>query len=244
MPLEDMVTFLRGEFEIEVSRFSIRRALKDVHWSKKATQNIAQERNPDLRDEYMHEVSALRSEQLVFIDESRVDGSIRIHRKGWAPRGKRPRQIKRFHRGQRFQILPAYIQDGVIHFRVYEGSTDTEIFENFVEELLPYYGRWPAPKSVLIMDNASFHRSDKIQQMCDAGVVLLYLPPYSYDFNPIEKMFRELKTYIREVWDKHIDFIRADFLGFLEECVTVVGARKASAIVACKTSFPLNAPFI
>jgi len=41
MRLKDMVTFLRGEFEVEVTRFSIRRALKDVDWSKKATQNIA-----------------------------------------------------------------------------------------------------------------------------------------------------------------------------------------------------------
>jgi hypothetical protein len=48
-------------------------------------------------------------------------------------------------------------------FRVYEGSTDTEIFESFIEELLLYCGRWPAPKSVLIMDNASFHHLEKIQ---------------------------------------------------------------------------------
>jgi len=80
------------------------------------------------------------------------------------------------------------------------------------------------------MDNALFHHLDKIQQMCDdAGVILLYLLLYLPDFNPIKEMFKELKTYIRQVWDKHIGFIRADFLGFLEECVTVVGARKASA---------------
>jgi hypothetical protein len=57
--------------------------------------------------------------------------------------GKRLRQVK---------------QDGVVHFQVYEGSTDTEIFENFIEELLPYCGPWPARASVLIMDNASLHR--------------------------------------------------------------------------------------
>ena len=141
MRLEDMVDFLCDEFEVEVTRFSIRRALKDVHWSKKATQNVAQERNQDLRDEYMHDISSFHSDQLVFIDETGVDRSIGIHRKGWAPRGKRPRQVKRFHRGQRFQILPAYTQDGVIHFRVYEGSTNTEIFENFIEDLLPYCGK-------------------------------------------------------------------------------------------------------
>lgn len=69
-----------------------------------------------------------------------------------------------------------------------------------------------------------------MQQMCDdAGVVLLYLPPYSPDLNLIEEFFRELKTYIRQVWDEHVGFIRADFSSFLEECVEVVGRRKASA---------------
>jgi transposase len=230
MRLKDMVTFLSGEFEVELSRHSIRRELRHGTWSKKVTQNVAQERNADLRDDYMHEVSSFRSDQLVFLDESGLDKSIMIHTKGWAPRGKRPRQVKRFHRGLRYQILPAYTQDGVIHFRVFTGSTDTEIFENFIEELLPYCGRWPNKCSVLVMDNASIHRSDKIQQMCDgAGVILLFLPPYSPDLNPIEEMFGELKTYIKQVWEEHIGFVRADFLGFLEECVSVVGARKASA---------------
>ena len=79
------------------------------------------------------------------------------------------------------------------------------------------------------MDNVPIHRSEKLQQMCDdAGVILLYLPPYSPDLNPIEEMFGELKTYIKQVWEEHIGFVRADFLGFLEECVSVVGVRKVS----------------
>jgi transposase len=183
-----------------------------------------------------------------FLDETGVNDPSDSWQ-GWASRGKRPRQVKRFHCSYRFQILPAYTQDSVLHFQVYEGSTDTKIFKNFIEELLLYCSRWPAPKSVLIMDNTLFHRLDKIQQMCDdAGVILLYLLLYSPDFNPIEEMFGELKTYIRQVWDEHIGFVRANFLGFLEECVTVVGARKASAkghfrcavTVRCKTGFPLR----
>ena len=210
MTLNDMAVFLREEFDVDVTRYSIRRALQ---WTKKVTQNIAQEQNPDLRDEYMHEISNFRSDQLVFIDETGVDKSIGTRRGGWAPRGQRPRQVKRFHRGQRLQILPAYTQDGIIHFRVYEGSTDAQIFEGFIEELLPYCAKWPNPKSALIMDNASFYHSERIQQLCDdAGVVLRYLPPYSPDFNPIEEFFGELKTYIRQIWDEHEDFIRADFM--------------------------------
>jgi DDE superfamily endonuclease len=63
----------------------------------------------------------------------------------------------------------------------------------------------------------------------DAGVILHYLPSYSPDLNPIEEFFGELKTYIRQVWDEHEGFIKADFLSFLEECVTVVGGQVASA---------------
>lgn len=51
MRLKDSATFLGGEVEVKLTCNSIRRALKVVSWSKKATQNIAQERNPDLRDE-------------------------------------------------------------------------------------------------------------------------------------------------------------------------------------------------
>jgi transposase len=95
---------------------------------------------------------------------------------------------------------------------VYEGSTDTEMFEAFIETLLPYCGRWPEPRSVLIMDDASFHFSDKIQQMCDeAGVVIRDMSPYSPDLSPIEEFFGELKTYTRQVWDEQRGFIKADF---------------------------------
>lgn len=48
------------------------------------------------------------------------------------------------------------------------------------------------------MDNASFHRSQRVKQLCeDTGVKLLYLPPYSPDLNPIEEFFAELKTFIK-----------------------------------------------
>jgi transposase len=44
---------------------------------------------------------------------------------------------------------------------------------------------------VLVMDNASFHHSDWVKEMCiDAGVKLMYLPPYSPDLNPIKEFWR------------------------------------------------------
>lgn len=65
-----------------------------------------------------------------------------------------------FSAGQRYQILPAYCQDSILMSRVFQGSTDTSMFEDFIEQLLHHCGRWPEPKSVLIVDNASFHHTE------------------------------------------------------------------------------------
>lgn len=122
----------------------------------------------------------------MYVDEAGCDKRAGCRRTGWSPRGVTPVQISEFQRGQRYHILPAYAQDGVVLSRIYSGSTDAAVFEDFIEQLLHHCGRWPAAKSVLIMDNASFHHSQKISQMCrEAGVKLLYLPPYSPTLNPI-----------------------------------------------------------
>jgi len=111
--------------------------------------------------------------------------------------------------------------------RVFQGSTDAIMFEDFIEQLLHHCGRWPEPKSVLIMDNASFHHTDRIRELCsNAGVKLLYLPPYSSDLNPIEEFFAELKAFVRRNWQKHAG---QDFKGFLEWSLDVVGGRGESA---------------
>jgi transposase len=78
---------------------------------------------------------------------------------------------------------------------------DGAVFEDFIEQLLPLCGKWLEPKLVLVMDNASFHHTERITQMCyDAGVKLLYLPLYSLDLNPIEEFFAELKAFIKRNW--------------------------------------------
>jgi transposase len=227
---DEMVVFLWDEFEILVTTHSISRALASIRWSKKIARRIAKERNADLRDFYLQKLSAYRSYHLVYIDESGCDKRAGFRRTGWSPLGVAPVQIARFHRGRRYQILPAYAQDGIVHLRIFQGSTDGALFESFIEELLSYCGRWPEPKSVLVMDNASFHRSDRIEQLCrDAGVVLLYLPPYSPDLNPIEEFFAELKTYIRRNWSVYADLFGQDFAAFLEWCAETVGAKVRSA---------------
>ena len=226
----EMIRFLHDRFDLEVSPTAMSRMLKTEGWSRKTNRRVAKQRNPDLRELYLYKLSDCRSYQLVFIDESGCDKRSGHRRQGWAPSGATPVQVDEFNREQRFQILAAYTQRGVELARVYPGYTDAVIFDDFIEQLLHHCGKWPEPNSVLVMDNASIHRSERLEQMCiEAGVRLLKLAPYSPDMNPIEELFAEIKTYIRQQRHNHADVFEKDFRTFLEMCVDIVGSRVASA---------------
>jgi transposase len=86
----------------------------------------------------------------------------------------------------------------VIFSHIIQGTTDSEFFKGFIEQLLPLCGRWPELKSVLIIDNISFYYIDQITQMCaNTRVKLGYLLLYSPDLNPIKEFFTQLKAFIK-----------------------------------------------
>ncbi|MDQ5883801.1 MAG: hypothetical protein QG556_138 [Pseudomonadota bacterium] len=80
---------------------------------------------------------------------------------------------------------------------LFQTNVDTEIFNSWViQDLIP---KLPI-NSVVIMDNASFHKGVVMQKAIeDAGHTLLYLPPYSPDLNPIEKKWAQAKAIRRRV---------------------------------------------
>jgi transposase len=79
---------------------------------------------------------------------------------------------------------------------MFQGSINSERFDEFViEYVLPLCTPFPGRNSVLVMDNASIHKSEQLVKACyQAGVLLQYIPPYSPDFNPIKESFGDLKA--------------------------------------------------
>jgi len=75
-----------------------------------------------------------------------------------------------------------------------------------------------------------FCRTEAIEEACECtGVLLLYLPPYSPDKNPIEEFFAELKAFIKKQWMIYEEDSALDFHSFLEWCIDEAGARTSSA---------------
>lgn len=85
--------------------------------------------------------------------------------------------------------------DGSTACMTIEGATDTEVFRVYVRQVLCPILR---PGDLVIMDNLSPHKSTEtlslIQQL---GAEVLFLPAYSPDLNPIEKMWSKLKEFLR-----------------------------------------------
>lgn len=104
MVRREMIAFIREEFDIDVSTASITRTLQAIQYTRKNTRRIARQRNPELRHYYQYRLKSegLRSYQLIFIDESGMDKTVGLRRKGWAPKGVTPRQTAPFQREERY----------------------------------------------------------------------------------------------------------------------------------------------
>jgi hypothetical protein len=151
---------------------------------------VALERNQVVRDRFVSEICYYTSNQLVFVDESASNERTADRRWGWSTRGDPCRVKQSSKRSKRWSILPTITINGYIAWEVYQDSFTTERFNRFIRNLMPYITAYPGLRSVLIMDNHSIHHSEELLEICAAhGVVLLYLPAYSPDMNPIKQSF-------------------------------------------------------
>ena len=91
--------------------------------------------------------------------------------------------------------------DGVEDIYIEEGNVNGDTFLDFVRRclipiMMPFNGH--NPKSIVIMDNASVHKGERIQELIsEVGALLRFLPAYSPDLNPREEVFAEVKGYLK-----------------------------------------------
>ena len=100
-------------------------------------------------------------------------------------------------------LVAALRLDGMVAPMVLDGAINGEWFEAYVRHVLAPTLR---PGDVVIMDNLSSHKRAAVQEIIAAcGAELRFLPPYSPDFNPIEKAFAKLKACLRKAAERTVD---------------------------------------
>jgi len=115
----------------------------------------------------------------------------------WNERGQRFHALKSGRRKGRVNIIAALCQQKLSAPFTIEGACNRTVFEMWLETcLVPTL----VAGQVVVMDNATFHKGGRIQELIQsAGCRLLYLPPYSPDFNKIEQCWSWLKSRIRKL---------------------------------------------
>ncbi len=94
-----------------------------------------------------------------------------------------------------FTIVAGLVNNQSIAPFVFNGTCNTELFNNWVEKFLI---KELKAGQVVVMDNASFHKSKKTKELIESvGCKLIFLPPYSPDLNPIEKFWANMKRWIK-----------------------------------------------
>jgi transposase len=137
----------------------------------------------------------LDAHSLVFVDEMGTNISL-SPLYGWAKKGERAYCSVPRNRGKNTTLLSSMSVEGMGPSLAVEGATNREVFETYVEQILqPTLRRG----QVVVMDNLTAHKGERVRELIeDQGCELMYLPPYSPDFNPIEEAFSKIKGLMRK----------------------------------------------
>jgi transposase len=138
----------------------------------------------------------------VFIDETWASTNM-ARRHGRAPRGERLRMSVPHGHWRTTTFVAGLRSNGLIAPFVLDGPINRQAFEVYVERVL-------VPElsagDIVVMDNLSSHKGARVEEMIEArGARLLFLPPYSPDFNPIEKVFSKLKALLRKAAERTVE---------------------------------------
>ena len=179
------------------SQNGICKALKRYRFTVKKKDFRHRKADEEKRHEFL-EVKSVYEERLhpfVYIDESGFRKDI-SRPYGYAPRGQKCAGVSGWGKAQT-NVIGALCGTVPFAFTAFDCSIDSDVFHTWVTKIL--LPELPAC-SVIVMDNAPFHkRQDTLDALQAEGHTVLWLPPYSPDFNPIEKTWAWIKR-LRKQW--------------------------------------------
>jgi transposase len=162
-----------------------------LHASEKETERVQL-----LRLEFWLQINGIPAENLIFIDEAGANLSL-IRHSARAKKGKRANGTRPQKRSKNVSIIGAIGLKGLISQYSILGATDGLTFEAYIsQKLVPQL--WEG--AYVVMDNCSIHKGKEVEKLIEAaGAKLIYLPPYSPDFSPIENCWSKVKNILRSI---------------------------------------------
>lgn len=162
---------------------------KSIHAAERDTARVVA-----LRRLFLETIQQEDVTQFVFVDETSTNLAY-CRRYGRAPDGQRLGQAVPLHNGPNVTLLAALTPEGLGALLTVNGAVNGAVFAAYLDQVL---GPTLRPGAVVVLDNLPVHKVAGLAEIAQKyGARLLYLPPYSPDFNPIELAFSKRKTWLR-----------------------------------------------
>ncbi|NEP51267.1 MAG: IS630 family transposase [Moorea sp. SIO3C2] len=198
--LVELCDLLEKKTHIRVSRATMGRLVKQLDYTFKKKSLYAAEKEAEIvqkkRLKFWSEVRDIRAEDLIFIDESGVNlAMVRMYARSL--KGKRARGKKPLKRGKNISVIGALSLEKIIGYSSIYGAVNRVIFEAFIaNQVVP--NLWE--NACVIMDNAKIHEGEMVRELIEqVGAKLIYLPPYSPEFSPIENFWSKVKAILKKI---------------------------------------------
>jgi transposase len=148
------------------------------------------------REAFADALAELDLRRLRFLDESGFRLGSPPHY-GWSPRGEKSPGKSTQGSWKTMTMIGAIGLDGFCGFMTVDAATDAEVFRAFVRHQLKHHLR---PGDIVVMDNLSAHKdAETLRVIRESGADVLFLPPYSPEYNPIEKAWAKIKDILRRL---------------------------------------------
>ncbi len=163
---------------------------------------------------------ALEAGRLVFVDEMGANTSL-APLYAWSRRGERAHCSVPRNRGKNTTLLASMTSEGMGPCLAVVGGTTKEVFEAYIKQVL---GPTLRTGQVVVADNLAAHKGEEVRELVEAqGCELLFLPPYSPDYNPIEEAFSKIKGLLRKAEAR----TREALIEAMKPAISAVTARDA-----------------
>lgn len=161
--------------------------------AKKKTTSYKEQKTEQV-NRYLERIKDIPADEIVYIDETGINTCI-YREYGYAPRGQKVYAKISGRKFQRTNIVSGKMGNKIIAPMQYNGTTNSALFEFWFENcLLSSVGKG----QTIVMDNAAFHRKSELHYLAKKHQCkVIFLPPYSPELNPIEKLWACLKKYLK-----------------------------------------------
>jgi transposase len=184
--------FLKEQLQIELGYSTTLRWLHELNYHLRVPQPWPERQNEQERQQFLEQLRAWCADpkiQLWFSDECGVEGDPRPRRR-WVQPGKR-RTVPYLGDHIRENVIGAVCpQNGQLFSLIVDG-VDTDVFQLFLDEMAKAVPKQKGVRQFLILDNASWHKATRLNWH---HFEPKFLPGYSPDFNPIERLWLRLKA--------------------------------------------------